>query len=95
MAKNNKLGAGTKNMTVNVPESLYNDISELAKASGMRIGEYMRAARRYARENEIQFATQIDVRTRVVSASQPLLAAEDPATYRPPGPLKSSRRKKA
>lgn len=40
--RSNPIGAGTRNLSVNVPESLYNKLQDLAKQSELRIGEYVR-----------------------------------------------------
>lgn len=45
------LGRGTKNVTANVPEKLKTDLEQLARASGLGIGAYMRVTLAKAAEN--------------------------------------------
>ena len=46
--KTNPIGPGTANITVNVPAGMKADLEELAKASGLKLGAYIRAVIRQA-----------------------------------------------
>ena len=49
----NPLGPGTRNISTNVPNDLYIAVYEMATASGVKIGEFVRTLMRFAQERKV------------------------------------------
>jgi hypothetical protein len=58
------LGKGTKNLSVNVPQTLYAELEQLAKASGLKVGAYVRAVLLDAIKNGALVVNETTVQTR-------------------------------
>ena len=58
------LGKGTKNLSVNVPQTLYAELEQLAKASGLKVGAYVRAVLMDAIKNGALVMNETTVQTR-------------------------------
>lgn len=55
----NPIGRGTKNVTVNMSESLKKALEELAVKSNMSLGEYIRAVLEEARTQNVRYKTEL------------------------------------
>jgi len=63
----NPLGAGTQNVTVNMPDHLKTSLKALAKRSGMSLGLYIRTVLEEATEEQVLYKTKVE---KVTSAPQ-------------------------
>lgn len=54
MTKTKPIGAGTRNLTANVTDTLYNKVDKLARSSGCKLGEYVRAVLEHAADRNLQ-----------------------------------------
>ena len=74
------LPKGTKNLTVNLDEALYEDIRQLAEESGMKISQYVRTILEETKEEQPVYQTH------KVSRARPIPAPAGPSKkYRRPG----------
>jgi hypothetical protein len=55
--KKHHISENTKNITVNVPDWLYDALQELAKQNGMKMGAYIRQVLKDTKDKQIQFTT--------------------------------------
>lgn len=53
MSKTRPLGPGTRNLTVNVPDSLYAEVAGMALSSNCSMSEYLRAVLEFATERRL------------------------------------------
>lgn len=56
----NPIGKGTKNVTVNMPEELKKALQELADASGLSLGHYIRAVLADAKKEQIKYQARME-----------------------------------
>lgn len=57
------IGKGTSNLSVNVPQTLRNDLEELAEKSGMKLGPYIRIVLASAAKKGARVAQKFEIET--------------------------------
>ena len=73
----NPIGPDTKNLTVNVPSALHAELARLARASGKKLGAYVRKVLEETAEHQVIYR-EVRETFKNFPADGTLMVAEDP-----------------